>query len=141
GGAGALGDLVDLAGEALAVAGDEEDVVVGLRREEVLDEIVVVGIRTDDTLAAALLGAELGDAGALDEAGVGDGDDHALVGDDVLHAEVAHVGHDLGFAGGGVFAAGGEEFLLDDVEQAAFGVEDGAQLLDGAQELGVLLLD
>ena len=88
---------------ALAGAGEEEDVVVGGRGEEVLDEILVVGLGADDALAAALLGAVVGDAGALDEAEVGDGDDAALVGDDVLHAEFAGGGDDLGAAGRGVF--------------------------------------
>jgi hypothetical protein len=52
-------------------------------------KVVLVGLGADDALAAAFLRAVFGDGCALDEAEVGDGDDATLVGDDVLHAELA----------------------------------------------------
>ena len=89
-GAGGLLDLVDLLHVDPAVVHEEQDVVVGVGGEQVLDEVaVLVGrglgeLRALGPLAAALLQAVLGDGGALDEAGVGDGDHAALVGHDVL---------------------------------------------------------
>ena len=48
-----------------------------------------------DADAAALLLAVGGDRQALDVAGLGDGDRHLLLGDEVLDVELALVGHDL----------------------------------------------
>src|ERR1017187_4549014 len=83
GGAGPLGHVVDLLGVALPRVREEQDVVVGARREQVLDEILVVCLRPDDALAAAPLGAVVGDSCALDEPQVRDRDDAALVRDHV----------------------------------------------------------
>jgi hypothetical protein len=130
GGAGALGDVVDLLRVALAGAREEEDVVVRRGGEEVLDEVVLVGLGADDALAAAFLRAVFGDGRALDEAEVGDGDDAALVGDDVLHAELALGVDDLGAAGRGVLCLHLEQLLLDQGEELGLGVEDAAELLD-----------
>ena len=48
--------------------------------EEVLDEILIVGLGADHALAAPALRAVVGHAGALDEAEVRDGHDAAFVG-------------------------------------------------------------
>ena len=53
---------------ALPRVGEEEDEVVRARGEQVLDEVLLVRLGPDDALAAALLGAVVGDPRALDEA-------------------------------------------------------------------------
>src|SRR6185295_15821980 len=52
--------------------------------------------RARHTLAAALLRAVVVDLGALGIAGAGDGDDHLLAGDEVLHRDLAVERHDRG---------------------------------------------
>jgi hypothetical protein len=140
-GAGALGDVVDLLRMALADAGEEEDVVVRRGGEEVLHEVLLVGLGADDALAAALLRAVVGDGGALDEAEVGDGDDAALVGDDVLHAELAGGADDLGAAGRGVFRLHLAKLLLDQGHEHGLGLEDRAELRDELHQGEVFGLD
>ena len=72
---------------ALADAGEEEDVVVRGGGEEVLHEILVVGLRTDHTLAATLLHAVDGRVHALDIAVLGECDNGLFVRDEVLLTE------------------------------------------------------
>ncbi len=114
---------------------------MGLGGEEMFYEIFIVGVGSDDAFTAAFLGAEVSDAGAFDEAEVGDGDHHALVGDDVFHAEFADGVTDLGFAGGGEFGAGFGEFFLNQVQQDTFGTEDGAEFLNEDHEATVFFFD
>ena len=73
------------------------------RGEEMLDEIALFFLgrafargHADDAFAAASLRAKRADRGALDEAAVGDADDAAFVGDEILHVDLAFVGHELG---------------------------------------------
>ena len=49
----------------------------------------------DDALAAAALRAKRADGGALDETAVGDADDAAFIGDEILHVDLAFVRHQL----------------------------------------------
>jgi uncharacterized 2Fe-2S/4Fe-4S cluster protein (DUF4445 family) len=55
----------------------------------VLDDVVGPQLRALDALAAAMLGAVVVAARALDVAVAGDRDDHLLLGDEVLHRHVA----------------------------------------------------
>jgi hypothetical protein len=98
---------------------------VGAGGEEVLDEVLLVGIRTDDTLAAAPLGAVFVGAGPLDETLARDGDDAALVGDDVFHAEFAFGRDDFGPARLGVLGLELKELVLDQSEQLGLILENG----------------
>ncbi len=54
-----------------------------------LDEVCVAGVAALGSDASAVLGAELAERRALDVAQVGDGDDHLVVGIEVL---LSHVG-------------------------------------------------
>ena len=119
-----LRDLVDLEPVELAGVGEEEQVVVGAGDEEVLDPVVLLQVGPVEPPAAApllLVGAH---RDPLDVAGVGDGDDHVLFGDQVLDGELALVGHDLGPA---VVAE-----LLDHLGH--LGLEDGHPLRLGGQD-------
>ena len=109
-----------------------------------LDEIVVLGLvalargHADDAAAAAALRAVAADVGALDERVVGEGDDDALVGDQVLDGHLALVGDDLRAALVAVLVADGAEFLLDDGEHADFLGQDVDQVGDLLQQVLVL---
>ena len=114
---------------------------MGRGGEEVLDEVLLVGLGADDALAAAFLRAVFGDGGALDEAEMGDGDDAAFVGDDVFHAEIAEGADDLGLPLVTVFFFHGEKLGLDDLHEAGLGVEDLAQGGDERLEFEVFGFD
>ena len=77
----------------------------------------------------------------LIKAGVGDGDDHALVGDEVFDGDLALVGHQFGQARGGVLGFDLAQFVLDDGEDAGFPGQDVEQVLDAFEHLGVFGLD
>ena len=121
--------------------------VVGVGREEVLDEVaVVIGRGLGElgalgALAASLLKAILGDWRTLDEARMRDGDDAAFVGDDVLHREVAFLGVDLRLAWTDVLLGGVAQLLLDQGEQLQLAREDAAELFDERHQFAVLGLD
>ena len=104
---------MDLDFEDLSVVREDHQRIMRRCDEEMLDEILVVRLSADHAFAAALLRTVFGDRRALDEAEVGDGDDAALVGDDVLHPELAGEGLDLGAAGRGVLRLHLEELGLD----------------------------
>ena len=126
---------------ALPGVREEQDVVVRARGEQVLDEVLVVGLGPDDALAAPLLGAVVGDARSLDESKVRHRDDAALVRDHVLHAEFAGGRDDLGPARRGVLGLYLEELALDEREKLGLRFQDAAQLLYQLHEPQVLLLD
>ena len=83
----ALRHLVDALQIHAPVAGEEQQVVVRARREEMLDEVTRVGLGAvalahgdaGHSLAAATLRAPLGGIGALDVAAVRDGEQAGLI--------------------------------------------------------------
>ena len=79
----------------LADAGEEEHELVGGGEEEVLDLVFVLHAHAGHAHAAALLLAVGGHRQTLDVAGLGDGDGHLLVGDEVFDVQVALGRHDL----------------------------------------------
>ena len=149
GGAAHVGDFMDALDIDAAGVGEEHEVIVRAGGEKVLDKILVLargvgafaGGHADDALAAAALGAIGADGGALDEAGVGDGDDDAFVGDEVFDGDLAFVGNNVGQARGGVLGFYLAQFLFDDGHDAGFFREDVQQVLDALEDLGVFELD
>ena len=101
---------------ALALLGEEQQVVVVGGREDMFDEVGVAGGGSLRALAATALHAVFGQRGALDVTKVRDGDDHGIVGDDVLHAELTGGGHNLCAAGVAIFFFDDQQFVLDDLE-------------------------
>ena len=126
---------------------EEHEVIVSAAREEMLNEVAVLGLvrlagaHADDPLATALLGPVAGDIGPLDEPVVGQGDDDPLVGDQVLDGHFAFVGDDLGHARRGVLFLQLAQLLLDDGKHAGLLGENVQKVLDPLDELGVLGLD
>ena len=148
GGAAHFRNLVNFLDVGAAGLGKEHQVIVRRRGEEMLDEIAFLFLgrafargHADDAFAAAALGAERADRGPLDEAAVGDADDASLVGDQVLHVDLAFVGDELGQARRGVLVADFAQLFLDDLEDARFLREDVAQILDRLDQLAVFLRD
>ena len=119
---------------------EEHEVVVCAGGEEVLDEVALLrrvrlaGGHADDALAAPALGAVGGDGGALDEAGVREGDDDALVGDEVFDGDFALVGDNLREAWRGVLFLNGLQLVLDDGHDARLLREDVHEVLDDFEE-------
>ena len=140
-------DFVDLLHVHAAIVHEEQDMVVGIGREEVFDEVaVVVGRGLGElgalgALASALLEAVLGDRRTFDEARMRDSDHAAFVGDDVLHREVAFLGRDLRLARTDVLLGGVTQLLLNQGEQLQLAREDAAEFFDECHQFAVLSLD
>ena len=143
-----LGNLVDTLDVAAAGLGEEDEVVVRACGEEVLDEVIILGVvlrllggHADDPLATALLGAVRADGRSLDEPLVGDGDDAPLVGDEVLDGDLPLLGNELGETGAGMLVPDGLQLGLDDREDALLSGKDVEEVLDGLQEFLILVVE
>ncbi len=109
----AFGYLVDFEPVAASLLGEEEHVVVHRSGIDVLDEVFVTGVGALCTDAAAVLCAELAELCALDISAVGDGDDHVVVGIEILGIEVAGGVVYVGAACVAILVAYLDELLFD----------------------------
>jgi hypothetical protein len=147
GGAAHVRNLVHALDVDAARVGEKHQVIVGRGCEEMLDEIVVLGLvalargHADDAAPAAPLRAVAADVGALDERGVGERDDHAFVGDEVLDRHLALVGDDLRAPLVAVLLLDRLELLLDDGEHADFLGQDVHEIGDLLEQVLVLVDD
>src|SRR5919108_250414 len=139
--ASALGNFVHLEPVHLAEVGKEEQVGVGGGDEEVFDDVLFFRLHARDALAPATLAAVGLDVRALDVARARDGDDHLLVGQEVLDRQLRRLGEDLGAPRVAVFLLDGAQLVLDDPHQLDVGREDALELLDELQDLFVLFDD
>ena len=98
--------------------------------EQVLDEVVVLERQALNALAATLLRAIGGHWQALHVAGVRDGDDHVLLGDEILNIEV------LGLDGGDLRAALGGEARRDLAQLVLDYAEDLLAMLEQVDVVG-----
>ena len=128
--AGRLGQVVGLGAVDPPGRGEEQQPVVVGRRDEVLDDVVPAQGRAAHALPAALLGAVLVAQGSLGVAAAGDRDDQLLVGDQVLHREVAVGRDDLGTALVAVLVDDPGELLADDLPLARLVGEDVLEVGD-----------
>ena len=135
-------ELVRLGAVDAAEVGEEQQPVVGGGDEEVLDDVVAAQLRALDALAAALLRAVVVAAGALDVAAAGNGDDHFLLGDQVLDGHVAvEAQQDLGAAVVAVLGHDLRELGADDLALALLGGQDRVVFDDQGLKFGVPVLD
>ena len=139
--AAGLGQLVDLGAVHLAPVREEQEVVVRRAHEEVLDVVVLLEVHARDADPAPALLAVRGQRQRLDVAGVRDGDDHLLVGDQVLDVEVVLGRRDQRAPLVAVALGDLEELLLDQPEHRVLVAEQLAQLADPLHLVGVLALD
>ena len=93
--------------------------------EEMLHEVVVLGVvlsllgrHADHTLATTFLRPVSAHCGTLDQALVSDGNNTALVGDQVLDGNLPLFGNKLGEAWAGMLFTDGLQLGLDDREDA-----------------------
>ena len=93
-----LRDRVHLQPVHAAAVGEDEHVGVRRGDEEMLDDVLFLRLHADAAFAAAALRAIHRQRRALDVAAARDGDDHVLVGDEVLDRDLVRVGDDLGAA-------------------------------------------
>ncbi len=133
--------LVHLQAIDLAAAREEEYVVVRRADEQVLDEIALLQAHARDALAATLLLAVRGHRQPLDVSGLGDRDDHVLLGDQVLDVEVAGHTRELGAPRVRVLLPNLAHLVLDDLQHQRHVAENPLIPGDLLAQLGELLLD
>src|SRR6185369_13145994 len=141
GGSTAFGNLVQLEPVGLAEVREEQQVGVGRGNEQVLDDVLFLGLHPGHALAPAPLAAVGLDVRALDVPRARDGDHHLLVGQQILDGQVGGLEEDLRAAGVAVLLFDGHQLLLDDSHQLDVGSEDALELFDELQGLLVLLDD
>ena len=102
GGAAHFRNLVNFFDVGAARFGEEHQVIVRRRGEEMLDEIAFFFLgrafargHADDAFAAAPLRPKRADGRAFDKAAVRDADDAAFIRDEILHVDLAFVRHEL----------------------------------------------
>src|SRR6266480_2042381 len=116
--------------------------------EEVLNEIAFLFLgstfaclHTDHTFPATALCTKRANGGAFDKTAMRDADDAALVRDEVFDIDFGCLRNDFRQARRTVFVANFAQFLYDDSENALLFGENVSQILDGIDELLVLLID
>ena len=115
----------------------EHQVVMRAGGEKVLDKITRILFRgglarlhANHALSAAALGTIGTDICALDEAVVGECDDHRLVSNEILDGHFTFVWRQLGAARRGILLSDGGQLILDDGEHARLFRQDVQQVLD-----------
>ncbi len=126
---------------ARPAVGEDHDVGVRRRDEEVTDEILLAGAHADAPLAAASLGSIGRNGGALDVARVRHGDRHVLVGDQILDPQFAAFFDDHGSPRIGVFLANLLELVEHHLHQQLVARQNRAQPLDRLEQLHQLVDD
>src|SRR5690606_3575631 len=95
----------------------------------------------NNTFTTSALRAVIGDGGALDEAVMRDGDDTALVGDEVLHPHFTIGGEELSLAGVVETLTVLKQLFLNNAKEDGFLRQNGFELLYNKKQLGTLFLD
>src|SRR2546430_2210103 len=137
----ALRDFVDLQPVHLAQSGEEEEVRVRRGDEEVLDDVFLFRLHARHALAPATLAAVGLDVRALDVPRARVGDDHFIVGEQVIDGGVGRAVDVLRAQVVAIFDADASRLLLDDGHELGVGGEYALQLLDEGQRLLVLFDD
>ena len=140
-GAAALGDGVALDAEQAALVGDKEHIVVGGAYEHLLHDVLFLAGHAGDAASAAALcligGLEL----ALDIAGLGQGVNTLLLGDQVLDVHLAGDRLDLGAALVAEALLHFQQLVLDDGKHPGVIRQNGFPVLDLGLQACQLFLD
>src|SRR5438093_321986 len=127
---------------------EKHQIVVRRGGEKMLDEIAFLFLgRTfarghpDHALAAAALRAKGAHSCALDETAVGDADDAAFVGDEILHVDLTFIDRELRQARRTMLVAKFPQLLFDDSENALLLGENVAQILNCLDQFLIFFVD
>ena len=129
-GTAALGDGIAFLAEEAALIGDKEDIIVGGADKHLLHDVFFLAGHAGNAAAAALLGLIGGLELALDIAGLGEGVDALLLGDEVFDVHFAGDGLDLGAALVTKALLHVQQLVLDDLQNAGVVGEDVLPILD-----------
>ena len=133
--------LVHLQAIDLALAREEQHVLVRGRDEHLVDNVVLFEVDARYALAAALLGAVGSHRDTLNVAGVGDGHDHILVGNEVLDIQVLLNLADLGAALVAELLGDLAHLFLDDAQDLLLMRQQVLVVGDGAAQAVQLFLN
>ncbi len=134
-------NLVDLQPVQSSAVGEDQDVGVGRGHEQVLDEILLLGLHSHPAAASATLAPVQGHGRPFDVPVVGDRDRHVLVGDGVFDGDVVGRVDQLGPPRVAVGFLQFLEFGNDDQVDLALASEDRLQTRDGGLDLGEFVQD
>src|SRR5208282_3149722 len=140
-GCGSFGNFVHLQPVDAAFRREQQNVGMRRRSEKVLHEIVVAGLGADAAFAAARLMAIGFHGGALDVAGMADGDGHLFVFDQVFELDFLDAVDDLRAAIVSVSLKDFAQLGDDHGFQFLFAREDFRELGDALADLGEFLED
>ena len=140
-GAAALGDGVALDAEQTAPVGDEQDIIVGGTDEHLLHDVFFLAGHAGNAAAAALLGLIGGLELALDIAGLGQGIDALLLGNEVFDVHFAVHGLDLGAALVTEALLHLQQLILDDFQHTGVVGQDVLPIPDLSLQSTQLFLD
>jgi len=107
----------------------------------VTDEILFTRAHPDAPFTSATLCTVSRDGGPLDVAGIGDGDRHVLVGNQVLDPQLARFFDDHGTALVAVLLTDFSQFVQHHLHQQFVTRQDGAEPFDRLQQFGQLVDD
>ena len=125
----------------LALAREEQHVLVRGGNKHLVDNVVLFEVDARHALATALLGTVGSHRDTLHIAGVGDGHDHVLVGDEVLDIQVLLNLADLGAALVAELLGNLAHLLLDDAQDLLLMRQQVLIVGDGATQAVQLFLD
>ena len=129
-GAAALGDGVALDAEEAALVGNEQDIIMGRAHEHLLHDVLFLPGHAGNAAASALLGLIGGLELTLDIAGLGEGVDALLLGDEVFDVHFAGDGLDLGAALVAEALFHVQQLVLDDLQHPGVVGENVLPILD-----------
>ena len=114
---------------------------MGRGHEEILDDVLLLGLHPRDALAPALLAAIRLHVRPLDVAGARDRHHHVVVREEILDGQVLRLPEDFRAPLVPIVVLEGCELVLDDAHQPLLGGQDPLEVGDQRQRLLVLLDD
>ena len=150
-GSAEVGDFMHALDVNPAGVREEHQIIMGIGREQMLDEIagLLIGgclarFHADHAFSSTALGAEGTSVRAFDQAVVRDSDHHRFVSNEILNGHFAFVRCEVCPAWGGVLFLNKGQFVLNDAEYARFlsqDIKEVFNLLNEVLVLGANLVD
>ena len=134
-------DFEGLQAVHLALVREEEQIVMGGRREQMLDKVVLSRRKRGDSLAASSLRTVGIGGDPFDIADMSHRDHDIVFLDQVFDEQLVRIGFKGRSALIGILVLDLQQLFLDDAQKQTFVREDFAQLLDQLHQLRVFLFD